>query len=87
MFFQSTWWLLNNSPQSLSFFIFLGKNDEEIAYQLGLDNSFAIFPRYVPYMRHYCPLSNYKLHPPKNMLIFIFYFIFELKFPHKKMKN
>ena len=38
-------------------------------------------------MRHYCPLSNYKPHPPKNKLFFIFYCIFELKFPHKKSKK
>ena len=43
--------------------------------------------QYIPYVRHYCPLSNYKPHPPKNKLILIFYCIFELKFPHKKSKK
>ena len=42
---------------------------------------------YLPYVRLYCPLSNYKPHPKKNMLFFGFYFIFELKFSHKKSKK
>ena len=41
----------------------------------------------IPYVRHYCPLSNHKPHPPKNKLFFIFYCIFEQKFPHKKSKK
>ena len=41
----------------------------------------------LPYVRHYCPLSNYKPHPLKNKLFFIFYGIFEQKFPHKKSKK
>ena len=60
-------------------------------YNLGILIShilwIEIHENYLPYVRHYCPLSNYKPHPPKNKLIFIFYCIFELKFPHKKSKK